>query len=280
MSNLKKTRPVVALLLSLVTPSLGQMYNGRLKRGIVFFLVIESLSILWYVFSGLRFTFNGLVLFFASTITVLGFLIFVLLDAFRGINALRATVRKPYHRWYFYVAIPAALFLISEFILVPVLPDIKNFKSYWISSKGMAPALMAGDRLIADRKIYKEERPKRGDVIIFEYPEDPSKDFLKRVIGLEGEKVEIVNNKVYIDDKLIDDPWAYYETSEQTKYLKELGNFGPVVVPKNSLFVLGDNRQNSLDSRIFGFVALTKVKGKALYIYWAKNKRRITMEIK
>jgi len=280
MQNLKKTRPVIALLLSLITSGLGQVYNGKLKRGILFFLIIEFLFISIYVSSGLRFKFNGLILFFAFDFIFLGFYIYVLLDAFRGINPLRVTVRKPYHRWYFYVAISAVAILLNEFILTPILPDIKNFKSYWISSKGMAPALVVGDRLVADRKIYKKDKPKRGDVIIFEYPEDPSKDFLKRVIGLEGEKVEIVNNKVYIDDKLIDDPWGYFESSEETKYLKEFWNFGPVVVPKDSLFVLGDSRQSSLDSRIFGFVDPTKVKGKALYIYWAKNKRRIGMTIR
>jgi len=280
MENLKKTRPVIALLLSLIAPGLGQVYSGKLKRGIVFFLVFEVLFILLYICSGLRFKFNGFILFLVCGITFLGFFLFILLNALFGTNKLRVTVRKPYHRWYFYVAISAAIFLINEFILEPILPDIKSFKPYWISSRGMAPALLVGDRLVADRKIYKDERPKRGDIVIFEFPKDPSKDFVKRVIGLEGEKVEITDNKVHINDKLIDDPWGYYESSGEKKYLKELENFGPVVVPKDSLFVLGDNRHNSMDSRIFGFVDLTKVKGKALYLYWAKNKSRIGMEIK
>jgi signal peptidase I len=228
----------------------------------------------------LRFEFHGLVLFFASGAILLGFILFVSLDALIGINKLRVTVLKPYHRWYYYVGILAAVLIINEVILEPILPNIKNFKPYRIRSSGMAPSLLVGDRLVADRKIYKEEKPKRDDVIIFEYPKDPSKDFLKRVIGLEGEKLEIVNNKVYINDKLIDDPWGYYESSGQAKYLKELENFGPVVVPKDFLFVLGDNRHNSMDSRFFGFVDITKVKGKALYIYWAKNMNRIGMEIK
>jgi signal peptidase I len=280
MANLKKTRPVVALLLSLIAPGLGQLYNGKLKRGIILFLLFEFLFILLYVFSGLCFKFYGFILFLAFDFTFLGFYIYVLLNAFRGINPLRVTVRKPYHRWYFYVAISAGVILLNEFILTPILPDIKRFKVYKFPSISMQPALLVGDRLVVDREMYKKDKPKRGDVIISEYPKDPSKDYLKRVIGLEGEKVEIVDNKVYIDDKLIDDSWGYYESSEQTKFLKELGNFGPVVVPKDSLFLLGDNRQNSLDSRIFGFVDLTKVKGKALYIYWAKNKSRIGMAIR
>jgi len=280
MTNLKKTRPVIALLLSIVTPGLGQVYNGKLKRGIVYFLLVEFLSVLVYVFSGLRFKFYGLMLYYASGLSFLGFFLFILLDALFGINKLRVTILKPYHKWYFYVAISGVTFVMNEFVLTAILPDIKAFKSYRIPSSAMRPTLLVGDRLIVDRKIYKEVKPKRGDLITFEFPKDPSKDFIKRVIGLEGEKVEIISNKIYINDELIDDPWGYYESSGQTKYLRELENFGPVVVPEHSLFVLGDNRHNSMDSRFFGFVHFSKVKGKALYIYWAKDKSRIGMQIR
>jgi signal peptidase I len=278
MADLKKTRPIIALLLSLITPGLGQVYNGKLKRGIIFFWFFEFSHILLHLLSELRSKFNGFILFFAFCLTFFGFFIYVLSDAFRDVKRLRVTVRKPYHRWYIYVIISAVIILINEFILDPILPDIKRFKAYKFPSISMQPAILVGDRLVADRKIYKEEKPERGDVIIFEYPKDPSKYFLKRVIGLEGDKVEITDNKVYINDRLIDDPWGYYE--REKTYLKDLENFGPVEVPKGSLFVLGDNRHNSMDSRIFGFVDLTKVRAKALYIYWAKNKSRIGMQIK
>ena len=279
MANLKKTRPIIALLLSLITPGLGQMYNGKLKRGIVFFLVCELLFILLHIFSQLLFEFHGFVLLLGVVAISLGFTLYVLLDALMGTKKLRVTVLKPYHKWYYYVGIFAAVLIINEVILEPILPDRKHFKPHKISSSGMAPALLAGDHLMTDRMIYKNEKPKRGDIIIFEFPKDPKdfknppKDFAKRVIGLEGEKVEIVKNKVYIDDKLIDDLWRYYESGWQN--LKDLENFGPAVVPKDSLFVLGDNWYNSMDSRLFGFVDLSKTKGKALYIYWAKDKSRI-----
>jgi signal peptidase I len=154
MANLKKTRPVIALLLSLIVPGLGQVYNGKLRRGIVFFLVLEFSFILLYLFSELRLKFNGFILFLAFGLASLGFFIYVVSDAFRGVNTLRVTVRKPYHRWYFYVAISAVIFLINEFILPSVLPDIKRFKSYKFPSISMQPALLVGDRLVADRKIY------------------------------------------------------------------------------------------------------------------------------
>jgi len=262
------------------------MYNGKLKRGIVFFGVSEFLLILFYVFSGLRYELRGLVLFIVSFVILLGFFLYVLLDAIFNINKLRVTVLKPYHKWYFYVGIFAAVLIMNEVILEPILPDIKNFKGYKIPSVSMEPTLLVGDRLVTDRKIYRDEKPKRGDVIIFEYSKNPLKYSInlkysiKRIIGLEGEKLEIVNSKVYINDRLIDDPWGYFENSGQKTYIKELENFGPEIVPRGTLFVLGDNRDNSLDSRLLGFVELTKIKGKALYIYWAKDKSRIGMRIK
>jgi signal peptidase I len=144
----------------------------------------------------------------------------------------------------------------------------------------MGPALIVGDHFIATMGYYKSERPKRGDVIVFQNPKEPSKDLVRRVIGLEGEKVQIIQNKIYVNDKLTNDPWGTFERKELSGYLSFLENFGPVVVPAGSLFVLGDNRHNSQDSRFWGFVGLTTVKGKALYIYWAKDKGRIGSDIK
>jgi signal peptidase I len=166
-------------------------------------------------------------------------------------------------------------------------------QAFKIPSSSMEPTLLVGDHLLVNKFIYgiklpftdsnlfQLKSPKRGDVIVFIYPRDRSKDFIKRVIGTEGEKVETVRNKIYINDKLIDDRWGHYhEESNWMKYLQPIEKFGPVFVPKDSLFVLGDNRDNSQDSRFWGFVNIKKVKGKALYLYWAKDKSRIAMELK
>lgn len=139
----------------------------------------------------------------------------------------------------------------------------------------MSPALLVGDRLVADMRNHKSQKPQRGDIIIFEFPKDPSKDFIKRVIGAEGEKIEIVDNKIYINEKLLDDPWGHF-----TMPRSSIEDYGPVRVPEDSLFVLGDNRDNSMDSRFFGFINVEKVKGKALYLYWAKDKSRIGMQLR
>jgi signal peptidase I len=146
----------------------------------------------------------------------------------------------------------------------------------------MEPTLQVGDHLLVNKftygirfpfigtKYFQFKKPQRGDIIVFVYPKDRSKDFIKRVIGTQGEKVQIVHNKIYINNQLIDDPWGRYdERAPSSKYLQPMEIFGPVTVPVNSVFVLGDNRDNSQDSRFWGFVNVNEVKGKALIIYFS-----------
>ena len=116
---------------------------------------------------------------------------------------------------------------------------------------------------------YKE--PKRGDAIVFIYPKDPSKDFIKRVIGVQGETVQIIEGKIYINNMPVPDPWGYFDKKEPPGFIESVENFGPVVVPDRSLFVMGDNRNNSEDSRFWGVLPLDNVLGKAFIIYFSWN---------
>ena len=167
-------------------------------------------------------------------------------------------------------------------------------QAFKIPSSSMEPTLLVGDYLLVNKFIYgiripytemkffQFEKPKRGDVIVFVFPLDPSKDFIKRVIGTEGEKVEIIHNKIYINDRLIDDPWGRFKREGPEWYLQGVEKFGPVVVPKHSLFVLGDNRDNSQDSRFWGFLDVNAVKGKAfiLYFSWDHNAENLLDEVR
>ena len=158
----------------------------------------------------------------------------------------------------------------------------------------MEPTLLVGDYLLVnkfiygtkipytDLKFFQLEKPNRGDVIVFVFPLDPSKDFIKRVIATEGEKVEIIRNKIYINDQVIDDPWGRFKREGPGWYLQGLEKFGPVVVPKHSLFVLGDNRDNSQDSRFWGFLDVNAVKGKAfvLYFSWDTNAENLLDKVR
>ena len=157
-------------------------------------------------------------------------------------------------------------------------------QAYKIPSGSMKPTLLIGDHILVSKFNYGVRlplfrstlipvgTPKRGDIVVFIYPEDRSKDFIKRLIGLPGDVIEIRNKNillnglpwsdthgVYVDDRII--PGA----------VQPRDNFGPVTVPEGSLFVMGDNRDESYDSRFWGFVPMKDILGKALIIYWSWN---------
>lgn len=156
-------------------------------------------------------------------------------------------------------------------------------QAFKIPSGSMIQTLLVGDHLLVNKFIYgirnpfnhnlwvKGERPKHGDVIVFIYPVDPSKDFIKRVIGTEGDTVEIINKKVYVNGKIFPDPPGVQHTDPRILpgSISPRDNMGPIVVPKDCLFVMGDNRDQSYDSRFWGFVPVKDVRGKALIIYWS-----------
>jgi signal peptidase I len=161
-------------------------------------------------------------------------------------------------------------------------------QAFKIPSSSMEPTLLVGDHILVSKFIYgiripyvgkkflTFHKPKRGDVIVFIYPEDPKKDFIKRVIATGGEEVRIEDREIFINGKPIEDPWGVYRDRNGPfvpSYLRPRDNYGPKVVPTHSLFVLGDNRDNSQDSRYWGFVDLSAVKGKAFIIYFSYNKR-------
>ena len=167
-------------------------------------------------------------------------------------------------------------FLIAAFIILFI---VQAFK---IPSGSMIPALLVGDHLFVNKFIYGVKipyfritiipitDPKRGDVIVFIYPQDRSKDFIKRVIGTAGDKIEMKNKKLFINDQVYTDTFGIYnDDAIYPADVQPRDNFGPVTVPQGSLFVMGDNRDHSLDSRFWGFVDLKDVQGKAFIIYWS-----------
>ena len=172
------------------------------------------------------------------------------------------------------VAIVLALF-IRTFI-------IQAFK---IPSGSMKQTLQIGDHILVNKFIYGSKmpflmttivsikNPERGDIVVFKFPEDPNKDFIKRVIGIAGDVVECRDKQIYINHKRLNHDFGIHTDSNIiSRGVQPRDNFGPVVVPENSLFVMGDNRDHSYDSRFWGFVDLKALKGKALIIYWSWDK--------
>ncbi len=161
-------------------------------------------------------------------------------------------------------------------------------QAFKIPSGSMEPTLEIGDHILVNKFIYgikipftawsfgAWEQPKRGDVIVFIYPLEPEKDFIKRVIGVPGDTVRIVNKKLFINGTEAQDPHAVYkEDTVLPGDAQRRDNFGPITVPPGKIFVLGDNRDRSLDSRFWGFVPLEDVKGKAFIIYWSWDRQEM-----
>jgi signal peptidase I len=199
----------------------------------------------------------------------------------KGSEQMEQQFKKSTLREYFesiVIAVILALF-IRTFV-------VQAFK---IPTGSMEENLLIGDHLLVNKFVFAPsatgvERAllpvgtiKRNDVLVFKYPEEPDRDFIKRVIGLPGETVELRAKKVYIDGKPLDEPYVHFlrplsasasEFTEVTSFdVRE--RYGPVTVPQNQYFVMGDNRDNSQDSRYWGFLPRELIKGKALVIYWS-----------
>ena len=159
------------------------------------------------------------------------------------------------------LAILVAMFINKKLIVNAVVP-----------TSSMYPTIQKDDRLIGNRLAYKKTSPKRGDIIIFPFPDDESQTFIKRVIGLPGETVEIKNGKVYINGEELDES-AYLGSDVITN--APAGSTGVYYVPYGSYFVLGDNRSNSQDARVWQnkFVSEEKILAKAMFKYYKGFKK-------
>jgi signal peptidase I len=161
-------------------------------------------------------------------------------------------------------------------------------QAFQIPTGSMEPTLLIGDFLLVNKLIYNQpqsgldrltlpiKKIKRYDIVVFKYPQDPARDFVKRVIALQGEKIEIKNKQVYINDAPVPEKYKVHieeQSGEKDGYYYYndtiMDNYGPVVVPAGHCFAMGDNRDNSLDSRYWGFLPLDLVKGRPWIIYFS-----------
>ena len=173
----------------------------------------------------------------------------------------------------------------AEAILIAILLAllIRTFvvQAFKIPSGSMIPTLLVGDHILVNKFIYRFRDPARGDVVVFKYPEEPERDFIKRVIGLPGETIALRQKKVYINGEPLEESYVDFleppgaETSiHEVTSADVRERFGPVTVPPNQYFVMGDNRDNSQDSRYWGFLPRNYIKGRALMIYWSYESGR------
>lgn len=158
-------------------------------------------------------------------------------------------------------------------------------QAFKIPSGSMEATLQIGDHILVNKFIYgvkipfthktivPGKEPRRGDIIVFEFPKDPKKDFIKRVIGEPGDVIEIRDKKILINNNPIEENYGFYlDPSVFPESVRPRDNFGPFTVPPQNYFVMGDNRDHSFDSRFWGTVDFSSVKGKAFIIYWSWDK--------
>ncbi len=150
-------------------------------------------------------------------------------------------------------------------------------QAFKIPSESMVETLLVGDHLLVtkfaydikvpflDKSVYKTGDPEHGDIIVFEYPKDRAVDYIKRVIGLPGDTIELKDNVLYRNGKAVEEPYKRLDKSSTPPK----ANFGPITVPSDQFFAMGDNRDHSMDSRFWGFVPREYIRGKAWVIYWS-----------
>ncbi len=198
---------------------------------------------------------------------------------------IQQTERPPEHKknvvWDNIKALLLAVF-IAFFIIRPFI--VQAFK---IPSGSMLPTLLIGDHLLVNKFLVGTtveipftnvtlfympglRSPERGDIVVFKYPEEPNRDFIKRVIAVEGDIIEGQNKKVFVNGKEANEPYVQYvDRGVRPASLDRRDNFGPEIVPKGKLFTMGDNRDASYDSRFWGYVDRKELRGKAFIIYWS-----------
>jgi signal peptidase I len=158
-------------------------------------------------------------------------------------------------------------------------------QAFKIPTGSMENNLLIGDHLLVNKfvfgprasnletKFLAVREPRRGDIVVFKYPDEPERDFIKRVIGLPGETLELRNKKVFVDGQPLEEPYVHFlepaSNSQEVTSFDVRERYGPVRVPDGQYFVMGDNRDNSQDSRYWGFLPRSYIKGRALMIYWS-----------
>lgn len=167
----------------------------------------------------------------------------------------------------FVIAVGLAL-LIRTFV-------VQAFK---IPSGSMLQTLQIGDHILVNKFIYRFDKPERGDILVFKYPEDPSRDFIKRAIGLPGDTLEISEKIVYINGKQLIETYAYFERElDERQYIAPRDSFEKLYIPPRKYFMMGDNRDSSMDSRYWGLLKEDMIKGKAFIIYWSIEPYEFTL---
>ncbi len=264
-------KPWLAGLLSGIQPGLGQFYNGQPKKALLLALfplvvILPALAGL-IVYAPLNPPYNVVL----PVLVAISLLVAIVRDATQVARRQGSRYeRKPYNKWYLYIVFA----LIGSFVIQPIGSDlIRRFvKAFKVPAGSMAPTLLVGDHVLIDRSVsWNGQVIQPRDIIVFKFPEDETKQFIKRVVGVPGDTIQVRDKTVYVNEAPVDDS-IYTQRIDSAIFdgkRSPRDNFGPVTVPDDAFFVMGDNRDHSLDSRFFGYVRREKIIGRLLFIYWS-----------
>jgi signal peptidase I len=296
-TNKYNRQPWIAAALSLIMPGLGHIYAGKIVKALVLMFLI-SLCYPFMLFalaaehSGIRLLIIGIAIAAASLVQLVAIIDSCYVAKYAGSNY----ALKDYNRWYVYVLLLLTATAGNAFIGDVFYFREKCAEAFRIPTWTMYPAIHAGDRVLTNKMVYNNKDPKRGDVVVFRNPDNRQINFIKRVVAVAGDTVEIKDSELYVNGnklelrKITESALSitpsllhgdtFYEINGDTQYKIFLGeqqngitetlkNFGPITIPKHEVFVLGDNRNSSYDSRNFGPIPIVGIKGKATYLYWS-----------
>ena len=288
--NIRTKRHIwVAIMFSLIMPGLGQVYCGKLGRGLVLtFLNILPLPII----IGLLLASNTMPMVQIVVLIAAGGIV-QLIALIDSVRLARRTKRdyelKDYNRWYVYVLL--VLIITGGSLGSALYLRDQGLEAFIVPVGSMYPTVFPGDRLLANKTAYNNADPVKGDIIVFRNPHNRKENYIKRVVALAGDTVEVRDGGLYVNgeklkrDRLSESPLAtlkpkmqgevFYEFNGQAKYKiimvgakSSATDFKQITVPKYHCFVLGDNRNNSQDSRSFGPIPLATIIGRADYLYF------------
>jgi signal peptidase I len=251
-------RPWLAAVLTLVQPGLGHLYAGRLQRGIVVFAILAVLGVVAIVLTLLR---PGVVSPIAAVLLLLAFVIAVV-DAWIVAKRARPFQLHAYNRWYVYLGVLACGWVLGRFRA-----DI--LQAFRIPSAAMAPTLMPHDWIYVDKRSATRRTLARQDLLVYRSPDDRA-TVIKRIVGVPGDTLLMRNDTLMRNGSRVAESYVdWLRIAADRAGTSELGNWGPVVVPPNTVFVLGDNRHESKDSRQVGPIPAVSAIGKPLVIYYS-----------
>lgn len=270
---LKIKSPVISSIFSLILPGLGQVYNSQPVKGIVIYL-IGIVGLLIYSLSKIQYHFYGLVV---LVLLSLFYYLYAFIDSIIVSRRSSPDEPKSYNKWYVYLLILLLSAIVNTTLVENIINEFLSIKSYKLPAGSMRPTMDIGDYFISNMHPFAKTKPDYGDIIVFSNPQNKANDLVKRVVAIPGDLVEIKDKKLFVNGKLQNEPYVIHLDPESNA---QRDDYGPLAIPVDTYFVLGDNRDNSFDSRFFGPVSVSDIKGKALYFYWSKTKDKIGKTIK